>query len=44
VCLTQTVANCIDCHMPKVSPQIPLRFTNHWIGVYGPGAKLKPIR
>jgi hypothetical protein len=44
VCRTQTVANCIDCHMPKVSPQTALRFTNHWIGVYGPGAKLKPIR
>ncbi|HEY2017354.1 MAG TPA: multiheme c-type cytochrome [Bryobacteraceae bacterium] len=35
--------NCIDCHMPLVSPQPPLRFTNHWIGVYGPGAKLKPV-
>jgi hypothetical protein len=44
VCRTQTVSNCIDCHMPKISPQSPLRFTNHWIGVYGPGAKLKPIR
>jgi len=44
VCQRQTVANCIDCHMPKVSPQSPLQFTNHWIGVYGPGAKLKPIR
>ncbi|MGH9668242.1 MAG: multiheme c-type cytochrome, partial [Bryobacteraceae bacterium] len=36
--------NCIDCHMPRVSPQPPLRFTNHWIGVYGQGANLKPIR
>jgi len=44
VCTRQTVSNCIDCHMPRISPQIPLRFTNHWIGVYGPGAKLKPIR
>jgi len=35
--------NCIDCHMPLVSPQPPLRFTNHWIGVYGEGAKLKPF-
>lgn len=35
--------NCIDCHMPLVSPQPPLRFTNHWIGVYKPGAMLRPI-
>jgi hypothetical protein len=43
--LTQvnTMRNCIDCHMPRVSPQPPLRFTNHWIGVYGEGAKLKPV-
>jgi len=44
VCRQQTLANCIDCHMPSVSPQSPLRFTNHWIGVYGDGAKLKPDR
>jgi hypothetical protein len=44
VCRQQTPANCVDCHMPLVSPQSPLRFTNHWIGVYGAGAKLKPIR
>jgi hypothetical protein len=35
--------NCIDCHMPRVTPQAPLRFTNHWIGIYGAGAHLKPI-
>lgn len=35
-------SNCVDCHMPLVSPQPPLRFTNHWIGVYSNGAKLKP--
>jgi hypothetical protein len=44
ICLEQQPANCIDCHMPMVSPQPPLRFTNHWIGVYGEGAKLKPLR
>jgi len=44
VCLQQKPANCIDCHMPLVSPQPPLRFSNHWIGIYGAGAKLKPIR
>jgi hypothetical protein len=36
------MTNCIDCHMPRVSPQPPLRFTNHWIGIYREGAKLKP--
>jgi hypothetical protein len=35
--------NCAGCHMPRVSPEPPLRFTNHWIGVYGPGAHLKPV-
>ncbi len=44
VCRQQTPANCIDCHMPAVTPQSPLRFSNHWIGVYGAGAKLKPLR
>lgn len=34
--------NCIDCHMPRVAPQPPLRFSNHWIGVYKDGAKLRP--
>jgi hypothetical protein len=43
VCLQWKPANCIDCHMPRVSPQTSLRFTNHWIGIYGPGAQLKPI-
>lgn len=41
---TLTMRNCVDCHMPRVSPQPPLRFTNHWIGVYDEGAKLKPVR
>ncbi|MDQ6664217.1 MAG: cytochrome c family protein [Acidobacteriota bacterium] len=43
VCLKRQPANCIDCHMPLVSPQPPLRFTNHWIGIYAAGAKLKPV-
>ncbi len=34
--------NCVDCHMPRVSPQASLSFTNHWIGIYRNGAKLKP--
>jgi cytochrome c554/c'-like protein len=44
ICQSQASVNCIDCHMPLVSPQGSLRFTNHWIGVYGAGAKLKPLR
>jgi hypothetical protein len=44
VCLERKPANCIDCHMPLVSPQAPLRFANHWIGIYRDGAKLKPVR
>jgi predicted CXXCH cytochrome family protein len=37
-------ANCVDCHMPRVSPQPPLRFSNHWIGIYRGSSKLKPER
>jgi hypothetical protein len=44
VCLAEKPANCIDCHMPLVSPQATMRFTNHWIGIYRGGAKLKPVR
>ena len=36
--------DCISCHMPGVEPQPRLRFANHWIGVYRPGAALKPSR
>lgn len=43
-CAVKSRTNCIDCHMPLVSPQPPLRFTNHWIGIYRSGAKLKPVR
>ena len=43
-CLAKGRSNCIDCHMPLVSPQPALRFTNHWIGIYRAGAKLKPMR
>lgn len=44
VCETASESSCIDCHMPRVSPQAYLQFTNHWIGVYGAGAKLRPVR
>lgn len=43
VCRNEQPSNCVSCHMPRVSPQPFLRFTNHWIGVYGEGAKLRPI-
>jgi hypothetical protein len=36
--------NCVDCHMPRISPEPPLQFTNHWIGIYGSGAKLRPLK
>lgn len=42
-CVTKARENCIDCHMPRVSPQPPLRFTNHWIGIYRSGGKLRPV-
>lgn len=41
-CTAATPAGCVNCHMPRVSPQSWLRFTNHWIGVYGEGSRLKP--
>jgi len=36
--------NCANCHMPQVSPEPPLRFANHFIGVYMGGAALRPVR
>lgn len=44
VCFAREGANCVDCHMPVVSPQPPLRFTNHRIGIYRDGGKLRPCR
>lgn len=41
---TACATNCVACHMPRVSPQDWLRFTNHWIGVYAAGDGLKPRR
>jgi Cytochrome c554 and c-prime len=37
-------ASCVGCHMPRVSPQPHIEFTNHWIGVYSDESKLKPRR
>ena len=42
VCERRGPVNCTDCHMPRVTPQAGLQFSNHWIGIYGEGAKLKP--
>lgn len=36
--------DCAGCHMPRISPEPPLRFTNHWIGVYRAGGGLRPVR
>lgn len=36
--------DCAGCHMPRVSPEPPLSFTNHWIGVYRGGSALRPVR
>jgi hypothetical protein len=33
--------SCISCHMPKVTLQKRLAFTNHWIGIYRSG-NLRP--
>ena len=35
-------SSCVACHMPKVSPQRYMEFTNHWIGVYDGGNTLRP--
>ncbi len=43
-CFTENQGNCVDCHMPLVSPQPALRFTNHWIGRYADGSRLRPVR
>jgi Cytochrome c554 and c-prime len=40
---TTPLSDCITCHMPKVSPQPYLSFTNHWIGIYR-GQVLQPLR
>jgi len=33
---------CVGCHMPRVTAQPYLQFSNHWIGVYRDDEKLKP--
>ena len=35
--------DCAGCHMPQVVSEPPLRFTNHWIGVYRGGSGLRPV-
>jgi len=34
--------DCIGCHMPAVAASPDLSFTNHWIGIYSAGPKLRP--
>ncbi len=37
-------AACVTCHMPQVQEPSPeIRFTNHWIGIYGKGSSLVPV-
>ena len=38
-----TARSCVECHMPQVVISPHLRFTNHWIGIYGKGASLIPV-
>ena len=35
---------CTGCHMPVVKLDENLQFANHWIGVYGRGKPLRPLR
>ena len=35
--------SCVECHMPQVVISPYLRFTNHWIGIYGKSATLIPV-
>ena len=35
---------CTTCHMPAVKLNENLRFANHWIGVFGKGQTLRPVR
>jgi tetratricopeptide (TPR) repeat protein/Zn finger protein HypA/HybF involved in hydrogenase expression len=35
--------SCVECHMPQVVISPHLRFTNHWIGIYGKGASQIPV-
>jgi hypothetical protein len=38
----RATTNCVECHMPRVSPQSYIEFTNHFIGVYSKENKLRP--
>ena len=50
VCVEQRPSDCVSCHMPRVTvprrsgKESHLRFSNHWIGVYGGESKLQPSR
>ena len=36
--------SCVGCHMPQVRTDANLRFSNHWIGIYGQSGNLVPQR
>ena len=50
VCQEQRPSDCVGCHMPRVAvprrsgKESHLRFSNHWIGVYGGDTKLQPSK
>lgn len=42
ICRQEPARACASCHMPVVTPQPGLRFTNHWIGIYDDRSRLRP--
>ncbi len=43
-CASAQEGGCIGCHMPKVSALPHMKFTNHWIGIYGSDRVVPRIR
>ena len=41
-CRPSPAKPCASCHMPVVTPQPGLQFTNHWIGIYDDRSPLRP--
>ena len=42
ICRQPPARACASCHMPTVTPQPGLHFTNHWIGIYDDRSPLRP--
>ena len=42
ICRQAPARACASCHMPIVTPQPSLHFTNHWIGIYDDRSHLRP--